>query len=175
VLLSDIVTAHVLPFTDVTHVFCILLLASMFIHVHAQYVVFARGTFTHICPLAFNCTGYVLFVAHAGLCNASAIAVSLHNLTIHAVVVVALEYVVLLALISFVTGSIVIFAHAVNTSCLSFKAFHKFVLSYGSHAIFQKLTVFQWLLCNNQTEPSYTYTSHTSNSSVSAVLDAVHV
>jgi hypothetical protein len=48
------VTAHVLPFTDVTQVFCISLLASMFIPVHAQYVVFARGTFTHICPLAFN-------------------------------------------------------------------------------------------------------------------------
>jgi hypothetical protein len=70
-----------------------------------------------------------LFVAHAGLCIVSDIAVSLHNLTIHAVVVVALEYVVLLALISFVFGSIVIFAHAVNTSCLAFNACDKLVLS----------------------------------------------
>jgi hypothetical protein len=159
----------------VTHALLIWLLPFIDIHVLALYVVLLRGTFTHICPLPFNCTGYVFHVAVPGDAIVSVITVSFHNFTIHAVLVVALLYVVSVALIVFVTGSIVIFVQAVNTSCLSPKAFHKFVLSYGSHAIFQKLTVFQWLLCNNHTAPSYTYTSHISNSSVSAVLDAVHV
>ena len=147
----------------------------MVIFVHAVYVVFARGTFTHICPLAFNWTGYVFHVAVHGCAIVSVIAVSFHNLTIHATKLVALEYVVLFALISFVFGSIVIFAHAVNVSCLFHRAVARFVLSVGCPAIFANVTVFQWLLCNNQTVPSYTYTSHTSSSSVSAVLDAVHV
>lgn len=61
------------------------------------------------------------------------------------------------------------------SSAFALNAVDKLALSVGCQAISEKLTVFQWFNCNNQFVQSYMYISQTSNSSVSAVLDAVPV